>query len=52
MSRISRIFDIDILQIVYNNINKMANLKKFYFIADIKGVQEDFFLNFNKKFYL
>ena len=27
----------------------MPNLKKFYFIANTKDVQEDFFLNFIKK---
>ena len=41
--------DIDILKNVYNNIDKMPNLKKFYFIADVKDVHEDFFLNFIKK---
>ena len=45
----SGILDIDILKNIYNNIDKMPNLKKFYFIADTKDVQEDFFLNFIKK---
>ena len=45
----SGMLDIDILKNIYNNIDKMPNLKKFYFIADTKDVQEDFFLNFIKK---
>ena len=41
--------DIDILKNIYNNIDKIPNLEKFYFIVDTKGVQEEFFLNFIKK---
>ena len=45
----SGMLDLDILKNIYNNIDKMPNLNKFYFIIDTKGVQEDFFFKFIKK---